>query len=146
MKNTTKRYELKKLQEEFPTRKIKSSQDGYEFIKQFYQDDIEVFESFFILLLNQANKTIGYAKISQGGVSGTVVDVKLIAKYAIDSLAASVVLAHNHPSGTLRASSADDQVTEKIQKGLRLLDVKVLDHLILTPDNGYLSMADEGLM
>ena len=134
---TIKLFELKKIQTEFPSEKITSSDQAANFIRRFYFDDIEIFESFFILLLNQANKTIGYAKISQGGISGTVVDVRIIAKYAIEALATSVILAHNHPSGNLTPSQSDITITEKIKTGLKILDIKVLDHLILTADSFY---------
>lgn len=143
MSAITKLYELKKIQTDFPKVKIRSSKNSADFIRQFYSDDIEIYESFFLLLLNRANDTIGYAKISQGGTCGTVVDIKIIAKYAVDSLANSVILAHNHPSGTLSPSSQDIDITEKIKKGLSLLDIKVLDHIILT-SSSYYSFADEG--
>ena len=94
-------------------------------------------------MLNQANKTIGYAKISQGGIAGTVVDVRIIAKYAVESLAVSVILAHNHPSGNLKPSEADLIITKKIKEGLKILDIKVFDHIILSADN-YYSFEDEG--
>jgi DNA repair protein RadC len=136
MKNI-KLFELKKIQTEFPSVKITSPDEAADFIRQFYFDDIEIFESFFILLLNQANKTIGYAKISQGGIAGTVVDVRIIAKYAIESLAVSVILAHNHPSGNLKPSQSDIEITQKIKAGLKILDIKVFDHLILTADSFY---------
>ena len=97
-------FELRKIQTNFPKEKITSSEKAYNFIKQFYSDDIEIFESSFILLLNNANQTVGYAKISQGGITGTVVDVRLIAKYAVESLCTGVILAHNHPSGKLNPS------------------------------------------
>jgi len=129
----------------FQKAKITSSKDSYKYIRQFYNDDIEIFESFFILMLNRANNTIGYAKISQGGCVGTVVDIKLIAKYCIDSLSQSVILAHNHPTGNVTPSQADRDITEKIKKGLQLLDVTVLDHIILTK-NEYYSFADEGIL
>ena len=96
-------------------------------------------------MLNQANDTIGYAKISQGGVSGTVVDAKIVAKYAVDSMATSVILAHNHPSGNLKPSDRDKQLTKKIKNGLELLDINVTDHIILSSDD-FLSFANEGLI
>lgn len=138
-------YELKKVQTNFPKEKITSSDKAYEFIKQFYNEDIEIFESSFILLLNNANQTIGYAKISQGGITGTVVDVRLIAKYAVESLCIGVILAHNHPSGNLKPSQADINITEKTKKALSLLDINLLDHLILTSDSFY-SLSDNGHM
>lgn len=138
-------YSIKKNQSEFPRQKITSSKGAEQFIRQFYGDDIEIYESFFILLLNQANNTIGYAKISQGGICGTVVDVKIIAKYVVDSLAQGVILAHNHPSGNLTPSSADEHITKNIKDALKYFDCKVLDHIILTADN-YFSFQDNGLI
>ena len=140
-----KLYELKKLQTQFPAEKITSSKSAADFIRQFYTDDIEIFESCFLLLLNHANKTIGYAKISQGGITGTVVDVRLIAKYAVEALATGVILCHNHPSGNLKPSQPDFDITTKTKNALMLLDIKLLDHIILTAD-GYTSLADEGYM
>lgn len=126
---------------DFKAVKINNSSDSYHFIEQFYSDDIEIFESFFIVLLNRANETIGWAKISQGGVAGTIADPIIIAKYAIDTLASSVILAHNHPSGNLNPSQADINLTINVQDGLKLFNVRVLDHLILTKNRFY-SMKD----
>jgi DNA repair protein RadC len=145
---TIKQYTIKKVTggESIPQIKITSSQDAYNIIRQFWHDDIEIYESFFILLLNRANITIGWAKISQGGITGTVVDPKLIMKYAIDSLASGIILAHNHPSGNLQFSQPDKDITEKIKKAAAYIDTKVLDHLILSPDNNYFSFLDEGIL
>jgi DNA repair protein RadC len=138
-------FEIKKNKTEFQQVKITSSKVGYDVISQYYSDDIEIYESFFILLVNRANKTVGYAKISQGGIVGTVVDLKLIAKYCLDSLCSAVILAHNHPSGSLLPSEADKQITQKIKKALELIEVTVLDHLILTADSFY-SFADNNIL
>lgn len=140
-----KKYELKKNPTSFEREIITCSRDSSNFIRRFYQEDIGIYESFFILLLDQSNATIGYAKISQGGVAGTVVDAAIVAKYAIDSLSRGVVLAHNHPSGNLTPSVQDREITAKIKAGLELFDIRVLDHVILTEEN-YLSFADEGLL
>lgn len=140
-----KLYELKKIQSDFPKTKITSSKESEEFIRQFYSDDLGIFESFFILLLNRNNQTIGYAKISQGGITGTVVDVKIIAKYVVDSLASSVILAHNHPSGNLKPSQSDLIITDRIKNALSLLDTKVLDHIILT-EGSYYSFLDNQIL
>ncbi len=145
LKRKTNRYTIKKLPTKIKDVKITSSKDSNKFIRQFYSDDIEVYESFFIVLLNTANNTIGYAKISQGGVVGTMVDVKIIAKYVVDSLASGVILAHNHPSGDLNPSAPDKNVTKKITESLKVFDTKVLDHIILTKDS-YFSFADEELI
>jgi DNA repair protein RadC len=139
---TIPRYELIKYQSDFPKVQITRSDSAQEFIRQFYQGDIDIIESCFILLLNQGNYTIGYAKISQGGIAGTVVDSRIVAKYAIESLATSVILAHNHPSGNLNPSNQDIEITKKIESGLGLLDIKLLDHIILT-DESYTSLKDE---
>ena len=138
-------FSLKKEKTEFPIAKITSSRDSFEFIRQFYFDDIDIIESFFILLLNQANNTIGYAKISQGGITSTVVDTRIIAKYAIEALATGVILAHNHPSGSMWPSEPDKRLTEKIKTALKLLDINVMDHIILS-DETYYSFADNGMM
>jgi DNA repair protein RadC len=135
----------KKTPTNFEKVKIVSSKDAFKLISQFYFDDIDIFESFFILCLNRNNQTIAYAKISQGGVSGTVVDIKLIAKYAIDCLASGVILAHNHPSGNLKPSPEDIKITERAREALKILDIQVLDHVILTSD-GYYSFGDEGII
>jgi DNA repair protein RadC len=130
-----KKFELKTLQTDFPNVKINNSTDAVSVIRNFYGDDIEQYESCFILLLNNANRTVGYAKISQGGVTGTVVDVRLIAKYAIDSLATGVIMAHNHPSGNLNQSEADSNITKKVSNALKLFDITLIDSLILTKDD-----------
>lgn len=142
-KSKTKLFELKKSDSDFPKEKIKKSEDAYNFIKRFYSDDMEIYESFFILLLNRASNTIGYAKISQGGTVGTVVDIKIVAKYCIDSLASGVIFAHNHPSGQLRPSKEDITLTQKMTQALKLIDVSVFDHIILTSEN-YYSFGDNG--
>ena len=93
--------------------------------------------------MSNANKTIGYAKISQGGITGSVVDVRIVCKYAIDSLAVGVIVAHNHPSGTLKPSQSDLDITKKLSTALKTLDVVLLDHVILTAD-GFYSMKNKG--
>lgn len=138
-------YELRKNQTDFPKEKITSSSQGSEFIRRFYNDDIEIFESFFLLLLNQSGHTIGYAKISQGGITGTVVDVRIIAKYVVESLATQIIIAHNHPSGNLKPSQSDIDMTKKIKDAMNIFDVRLLDHVILTADSFY-SFSDEGIL
>lgn len=143
--STIPQFSLKKNDSTVLKSKIGSSQDAYNVIRQFWFDDIDIYESCFILLLDRGNNTIGWSKISQGGVAGTVVDVKIIAKYAVDSLACSIILAHNHPSGNAKPSQDDLDITHKSIEGLKFLDIKVLDHLILGGD-AYLSLADEGML
>ena len=88
---------------------------------------------------------MGFAKISQGGITGTIADTRLIAKIALESLAVRVILAHNHPSGNINPSEADKKLTERIAGGLKLLDINVDDHIILTSAS-YTSFRDEGMM
>jgi DNA repair protein RadC len=102
-------------------------------------------EEFWILLLDRGNKIMDKALISQGGVSGTVTDVRLIMKSAVEKLASSIILCHNHPSGTLQASDSDLKITKKISDAAKIMDISVLDHIIIG-QNKYFSMADEGIM
>lgn len=136
-------FQLRKLQTEFPTENITSSRISADLIRKFYSDDIGIFESFFILLLNRANVTTGYAKISQGGVAGTVVDIRIICKYAVEALASGVIIAHNHPSGLLKPSPPDLELTTRVKKALDIFQINLLDHIILS-ETGYYSFADEG--
>lgn len=102
-------------------------------------------EEFWVLLLNKANKQIGKYKISSGGISSTIVDSRIILKYAIENLASNVVLVHNHPSGSLSPSRDDIELTKKIIIGCKALDMIVLDHIIIG-QNKYYSFSDEGLL
>lgn len=127
---------------EFDREKITCSQDSAMYARKFYGDDLLAYESSFIILLDAGNRVKGWAKISQGGVLATGVDIKLVAMYAVKSLAASVIFVHNHPSGNNKPSTCDKQLTEKMRKGLQLLGVKLLDSIILT-EYGHYSMCDE---
>lgn len=134
---------LKSNKTDFNKIKITSSDVASQYIRQFYNDDINMYESSFILLLNRANITIGYAKISQGGVTGTIIDARIVCKYAVDTLSSGVIICHNHPSGDLRPSQADLEITRKLKDCLNMFDIKMLDHIIIT-ETGYYSFADEG--
>ena len=123
--------------------KITSSKIAYQLLADVLSDLPH--EEFWILLLNKANLVINRINISKGGVSGTVADVKLIFKPAIEQLASAMILAHNHPSGNMKASAADLALTKKLKKAGELLDIDVLDHLIVGYGE-YLSLNDEGLM
>ena len=125
--------------------KITNPDAAERFARQFYHEDIELYESMFIMMLNRAGMVTSYAKISQGGTSGTVADPKIIAKYAVDDLCASVILVHNHPSGNREPSQEDKDLTKKVKQGLAMLDIKLHDHIILTT-SGYTSLANEGLI
>lgn len=121
--------------------KISSSADVYRYLKSQMEDLNH--EEFWILLLDRSNKVVGQELISRGGVAGTLVDAKLIFKPALDRFASHLILSHNHPSGNLTPSKQDLALTEKLQKAGEYLDIKVLDHLIIT-SHGYYSFADEG--
>jgi DNA repair protein RadC len=122
--------------------KISCSGDAYEVIRPYLMDLYH--EQFWILLLNRANEVIRPLQISTGGVAGTVADPKMIFKAAIEQLASSIILVHNHPSGNLIPSQADKDLTKKLKESGKLLDIPVLDHLIFA-DSGYYSFADEGI-
>lgn len=124
-------------------RKINSSKDAELVIRPQLADLNH--EEFWIILLNRSNLIIGKQLVSKGGQSGTVVDPKIIFKMAIEQHAAALILAHNHPSGNLKASKADVEITKKLISAGLMLELPILDHLIIT-DNGFLSFADEGMM
>ena len=121
--------------------KITKSADVYELMKPELADLNR--EEFWVLLLNQANKVIKKQPVSQGGVTGTVADPRLIFNHALNHLASNIILVHNHPSGNPRPSQNDDRLTRELVAAGRLLQITVLDHIIFT-DNNYFSYADDG--
>jgi DNA repair protein RadC len=102
-------------------------------------------EEFWILFLNRSNKVINKMKLSQGGISGTVTDVRIVMKTAIEYLASGIIVCHNHPSGNLKPSESDSKITQKIKEAGNLMDIQLLDHLIIS-DKDYYSFADNGLL
>lgn len=122
--------------------KITSSKAVFEIMQPIIGDLLH--EEFWVLYLNNANKVIHKAQLSKGGITGTVVDVRLIFKLALEHNATSIILSHNHPSGKLVASDADKEITKKLTFAGEQLDIKVLDHIIIT-EKGYLSFQDEGI-
>ncbi|OIN56868.1 hypothetical protein BLX24_22660 [Arsenicibacter rosenii] len=130
-----------------PRIRIVSSVSAYEVISTHWvKDAIAHREDFCILCLNRANEVIGYYRVSQGGVSGTVADPKIIFQVALGCHASGIILAHNHPSCNLQPSQADKDLTYKLKQVGKFLDCPVLDHIILTPDQRYFSFADEGIL
>lgn len=123
--------------------KIGGSQDVFQILKPSLAELKH--EEFWVLYLNRANKILSREQISLGGVAGTVADVKIIFKKALDLLASSIILAHNHPSGNLKPSKADIDLTNKLKRSGEILEINVLDHVIIS-DEGYFSFADEGLI
>jgi DNA repair protein RadC len=123
--------------------KITNSKDAFEIFRSTIGD--QPYEEFWIILLNKANKVIQKCSISEGGISGTVVDPKKIFKIVLDHHASSIILGHNHPSGNVQPSEADHKITSKLKDAGMMLDVAVLDHLIIGDDK-YFSFADEGVL
>ena len=124
--------------------KIAGSRDAYELVLPIW-DDIEYRESFAVLLMNRANRVLGIAQVSMGGISGTVADPKVIFQHALKANASSLILLHNHPSNNTQPSEADIHLTKKLVEGGKLLDIAVLDHIIIGDDRFY-SFADEGVL
>lgn len=133
----------RKLSESVENLTIKSSKDIFEIFHALLSDLPH--EEFWILLLNRSNKIIDKVKISQGGIAGTVIDKKLILRIAIENLASSVILCHNHPSGNIKPSHSDIEITNHLNEATKLMDIKMLDHIIVA-DKSYFSFLDEGLI
>ncbi|MBS1735172.1 MAG: JAB domain-containing protein [Bacteroidetes bacterium] len=126
--------------------KISSSKTAYElFLKYWDENKLEFVEEFKVILLNRSNKVLGICSLTTGGVAGTIADPKLVFTTALKANASYVMIAHNHPSGNLKPSKADEELTLKIREAGKFLDLFLLDHLIITAE-GYYSFADEGLI
>ena len=125
---------------------ITSSHDAYELFKLLWDEDkIDLMEQFKVLFMNRANKALCIYNLSSGGITGTVADPRLIFTAALKVNAVSLILSHNHPSGSVKPSKADEELTVKIKNAGSFLDMKVLDHIIITSET-YFSFADEGLL
>ena len=122
---------------------ITSSSDIALYLKEQLQ--YKNHEIFLAVFLNQSNKIIHQETISEGGITGTVVDTRLLLKKALNYNTVGIILCHNHPSGNLKPSTADKQLTQKIKEAANLLDIKVMDHIIVSTE-GYYSFADDGMM
>jgi DNA repair protein RadC len=122
--------------------KITSSKAVFDLMQPIIGELIH--EEFWVLYLNNSNKVIYKGQLPKGGITGTIVDIRILFKTALEHNATSVILTHNHPSGKLQASDADLAITKKLKFAGEQLDIKVLDHLIIT-ENGYLSFQDEGI-
>lgn len=124
---------------------IGASSDAVEPLKAIYEDVMEHHERFEMILLNRGNQVLGFHKVSEGGLAGTVVDPKIVFQVALKANASAVILSHNHPSGKCSPSESDLKITKKLSECGKLLDLPVLDHIIIT-NEGYYSFADEGLI
>lgn len=123
--------------------KINSSKDAFDLLKGEMMDLPK--EEFWVLLMNRANRVIKKKRVSEGGVSGTVADPKIIFKLALEELASGIIVAHNHPSGNLQASQSDIDLTSKLKEAGKFLEIQLLDHIIIA-NQKYLSFADEGMI
>ena len=122
---------------------IRTSYDAANLFRENWSDDIELFEEFLVLFLNKANQATGLFRASRGGISGTVVDVRIIFVAALKALASAIIIAHNHPSSNLKPSEMDISLTRKICQAGEMLNIPVLDHIIITR-NDYYSFSDDG--
>lgn len=127
--------------------KVASSSEINKIIRSIadFNNSIDIVEEVNVLLLSRSNMVIGYANISKGGISSSIVDIRIVMKYAIDSLASSIILIHNHPSGNSHPSDFDKDITKKIKNACALLEIRLLDHIIITSDD-YYSFADQGIL
>lgn len=126
--------------------KISSSIDAFNiFTENWDENKIELHEQFKVLLMSNANRVLGIYEMSSGGITGSVVDVRLTLIAALKAAATGIIIAHNHPSGALKTSEADKQITRKLKAACEVCDINLLDHLIITSE-AYLSFADEGIL
>lgn len=127
---------------------ISSSKQAYDIIYKYWDEDIiSLKEEFKMLMLDRRNRCMGITKISEGGCAGTYVDAKIVFPIALKARTHNIIFTHNHPSGEPKPSSADIKLTNKFQKAAYLLDIKILDHIIVTPEKEhYFSFMDEGLI
>jgi DNA repair protein RadC len=125
--------------------KISASRDAYNILKPFYAGTMEHKECFFALYLNRANKVVGCMKLSEGGITETIIDQRILFEGALLAHSTAIILSHNHPSGQLFPSESDKAATNNIKAACKIMNFQLLDHIILT-ESGYYSFADEGLI
>jgi DNA repair protein RadC len=133
----------KQLQEATEKPQIKSSKDIRDIFQPILGDLVH--EEFWVIFINRSNRIIGKMKLSQGGISGTVTDVRLVLKKGIELLASGMIACHNHPSGNLNPSESDTRITQKLKESGNVMDIQLLDHIIIS-DKDYYSFADNGLI
>jgi len=126
--------------------RIKNAEDAAElFFEVWDRSTIEHVEEVKMIMLNRANRVLGVAHLTRGGLNGSIIDTRVILQYAIKANAAAVILAHNHPSGNLGASEADKRITRNVREALKLMDIELLDHLVLTYEEKYSTIETDGL-
>ena len=134
-----------KIAKDIPNVKVTQSSMVNEYIRKVFPVPIHEREAFVVLYLNNSNRTLGISVISIGGITGTLVDIRLVLYGALLSMATGLILVHNHPSGSLQPSGADRAITKKVKEAAKIMDVSLLDHLIITEDS-YYSFADDGIL
>ena len=141
------RISYKEKRNTMNSKAIKSSDEARKLLfDNWDKNTIALHETFKVLLMNNSNKVKGVYELSNGGITGTLVDIRILFAIVLKSLSVAIILAHNHPSGNLKPSEMDKQLTQKIKKAAHLFDVKVLDHLIITPDGQFYSFSDNGIL
>ncbi|MFM9950914.1 MAG: JAB domain-containing protein [Saprospiraceae bacterium] len=130
--------------EDYP--KVTASIDAEKLFRENWSDDMELYEEFIVLFLNKANQVKGLFRASRGGSSATVVDLKIVFAAAVKAMASGIIVAHNHPSGNLAPSQADIDLTRKLRIAGEVLEMPLLDHIILAPNKGFYSFADEHMI
>ncbi|MGV0995504.1 JAB domain-containing protein [Empedobacter falsenii] len=132
-------YKLKAVKNEsFELNKIVNNHNQSELIlRSLYDGSIMIYESFFVLFLDNSLRVKGFLKVSQGGLTQTSVDVRMIFNAALNCLATALIISHNHPSGKLEPSQADIRITQKIKEGCEILDINLIDHIIITEFDSY---------
>jgi len=122
---------------------ITSSNDGYQILRK-YLSDLRT-EEFWAIFMNQSNRVLHFSQLTQGGINQSIVDVRILFKTALDHYATAIIIAHNHPSGSLKPSQEDLEITQRIREAGKMLNIQLLDHLIIT-QNSYFSFSDDGLL
>ena len=127
--------------------KVKDSKTAEIFLRQaFNPNSISYQEECIVMYLNNANEIIGIHQLSKGGITATIIDIRILLATALKCLATGIIVSHNHPSGNLVPSKLDKDLTEKLKAACKLLDINLLDHVIIVPDNAYFSFVDDGLL
>lgn len=126
--------------------RVNNSADAELIFRNNWSDDIELVEEFNVLLLNRANYVKGMLRLSRGGLTGTVADPRILFATALKSLSVGIIAGHNHPSGSIKPSSQDIELTRKLKEIGRFHEITLIDHLILSPHSGFYSFADEGML
>ncbi|MHA7831816.1 MAG: JAB domain-containing protein [Flagellimonas sp.] len=127
--------------------KIEHSREAAALLHQTWDHDtIALYETFKVVVMNNGNKVKAIMELSHGGMTAAMVDVRLLFGIVLKVAGTAIILAHNHPSGTLNPSQPDRQITEKVKKAAQLLDIRLLDHILLVPDGNHYSFADEGIL